>query len=65
MKFDTTDNGGTFNLFLATLKFAAPSASPTSTATPAPTTATISIDGAQVQLTQGGVDGESRPIWVE
>ncbi len=65
MKFDTTDNGGTFNLFLATLKFAAPGATPTSTATPAPTTAAISIDGAQVQLTQGGVDGESRPIWVQ
>jgi Tol biopolymer transport system component len=65
MKFDTTDNGGTFNLFLVTLKFATPSASPTSTATPAPTTAAISIDGAQVQLTQGGIDGESRPIWTQ
>jgi Tol biopolymer transport system component len=69
MKFDTTDNGGTFNLFLAKLKFATPTAgptaSPTSATTAAPTNVTISLDGTQVQLTQGGIDGESRPIWVQ
>ena len=69
MKFDTTDNGGTFNLFLAKLKFATPaigpSGTPTGTATTAPTAAVVSIDGPQAQLTKGGVDGESRPIWVQ
>lgn len=71
MKFDTTDNGGVFNLFMAKLKFSAPAASPSPTGTPNPTATTtpasgqtISIDGAQVPLTQGGVDGDSRPIWI-
>jgi hypothetical protein len=67
MKFDTTDNGGAFNLFLATLKFATPAANPTgtptATATAAPASASVSITGNPIQLTQGGVDGESAPIW--
>lgn len=67
MKFDTTDNGGMFNLFLATLKFATPTANPTGTptgtATAAPASAGVSISGNPIQLTQGGVDGESTPIW--
>ena len=69
MKFDTTDNGGAFNLFLAKLKFTTPAAgptgTPTGTATTAPTAVVVSIDGPQAQLTKGGVDGESRPIWVQ
>ena len=69
MKFDTSDNGGTFDLFTAKLKFSAPAVGPTGTPNPSPTAAPasgpiISIDGAQVSLTRGGVDGESRPIWI-
>jgi hypothetical protein len=67
MKFDTADNGGTFDLFLATLKTATPTAgptaNPTSTATTAPASGAISISGTPTQLTQGGVDGESTPVW--
>ncbi len=66
MKFDTADNGGKFNLFLATLKFATPTAGPTAnptSTTAAPASGAISISGAPTQLTQGGVDGESVPIW--
>ncbi len=73
MQFDN----GQFNLFLANLKFSTPAAGPTATATATPTanaTGTpgtpgtvnapgISIDGTPQQLTQGGVDGESRPVW--
>ena len=67
MQFDTTDNGGTFDLFLATLKFPKPAASPTgtasATATAAPAPTAISISGTPIRLTQGGVDGDSTPIW--
>jgi hypothetical protein len=43
-------NNGEFNLFMAKLKFSASAAA-------------IALDGAPVQLTQGGVDGTSRPDW--
>jgi hypothetical protein len=63
-------NNGEFNLFLANLKFSTPGASATPTASPtdtgaagAPSVPGIKIDGAPQQLTQGGVDGESRPVW--
>ncbi len=70
MQFDN----GQFNLFLANLKFSTPAAGPTATATATPTASAtgtpgtvsapgISIDGTPQQLTQGGVDGESRPVW--
>jgi hypothetical protein len=66
-------NNGIFDLFLANLKFSTPAAAATPTANPTDTTATgtpgaqnvpgIQIDGTPQQLTQGGVDGESRPVW--
>lgn len=72
MQFDN----GQFNLFLATLKFSTPAAgaTPGPSATAASATGTpgasgaagapgIAIDGTPQQLTQGGVDGESRPVW--
>ncbi len=66
-------NNGEFNLYLANLKFSTPGASATPTPSPTDTTASgtpgtasapgIAIDGTPQQLTQGGVDGESRPAW--
>jgi hypothetical protein len=63
-------NNGTFDLYLANLKFSTPSPAPTPTGTPAPGSTPVAlnvpgikIDGTPVQLTQGGVDGESRPVW--
>ncbi len=61
-------SNGEFNLFMAKVKFStpAPAATATSgtattpTASPAPT---ITLDGAPIQLTQGGIDGASRPDW--
>ncbi|HEY7358709.1 MAG TPA: hypothetical protein VH590_19640, partial [Ktedonobacterales bacterium] len=68
MEFDN----GEFNLFMAKVKVStpaptatttpAPGVTPTPTATPEPT---ITLDGAPVQLTQGGIDGQSRPVWFQ
>jgi hypothetical protein len=58
-----------FDLFLAKVKFAAPAPSATTTLTPGATatpggTPTITLDGAPKQLTQNGLDGGSRPVWL-
>ncbi|HEY7350012.1 MAG TPA: hypothetical protein VH599_16965 [Ktedonobacterales bacterium] len=65
-------NNGEYNLFMAKVKFTtpapAPAASATPGATPTPTTTpapTITLDGDPIQLTQGGIDGTSRPNWFE
>ncbi|HEY7123351.1 MAG TPA: hypothetical protein VH540_05325 [Ktedonobacterales bacterium] len=74
MQLMQLDNGNQeFDLFLANLKFSTPAASTTPTASPTGAAATgtpgaasapgIAIDGKPIQLTQGGVDGESRPVW--
>ncbi len=56
-----------FDLFLATVKFAAPTVSATATpgvtATPGSAPA-ITLDGTPKQLTQNGIDGGSRPVWL-
>ncbi len=70
--FFTMFNNGSFDLYMAKVKFSAPAASAPMSATPTlgvtPTTPppalpTITLDGAPIQLTQGGIDGTSRPVW--
>lgn len=63
---------GEFNLFMAKVKISTPAPAATATAapgvTPTPTTPpepTITLDGTPVQLTQGGIDGQSRPFWFQ
>ncbi len=51
---------GEFNLFMAKVKFSTPAASATPTPAAAPT---VTLDGDPIQLTQGGIDGASRPVW--
>lgn len=78
--FFTEFNNGEFDLYMAKIKFSTPAASggtptpgatATSTASQAPT---ITLDGAPVQLTQGGIDCitgtsasqcTSRPVWFQ
>lgn len=65
--FFTEFQNNAFDLFLATVKFAAPTASATATpgATTTPGSATaITLDGTPKQLTQNGIDGGSRPVWL-
>ncbi|HLW02301.1 MAG TPA: hypothetical protein VKT82_26835 [Ktedonobacterales bacterium] len=56
-----------FNLYLAKVKFSASTpgaaATPGATATPGSAPA-ITLDGAPKQLTQNGIDGGSRPVWL-
>src|SRR5579859_4589620 len=71
--FFTMFNNGSFDLYMAKVKFSAPAATgatpttPTPGATPTtppPAVPTITLDGAPIQLTQGGIDGASRPVWL-
>lgn len=51
-----------FDLFLAKVKFSAPApGAATPTTAPAPT---MTLDGSPIQLTQNGIDGGSRPVWL-
>ncbi len=65
-------NNGEFNLYMAKMKFSNPAATSTPAASPTPGAAptasgsaapVITLDGSPVQLTQGGVDADSRPVW--
>jgi Tol biopolymer transport system component len=66
-------NNGEFDLYMAKVKFSTPASTPTPTTTPgatptttpAPAAPVITLDGAPVQLTQGGIDGQSRPVWFQ
>jgi WD40-like Beta Propeller Repeat len=64
-------NNGEFNLFMAKVKFTTPTppaTTPTPGVTPtpvAPAAPVISLDGAPIQLTQGGIDGTARPDWFQ
>jgi hypothetical protein len=51
---------GEFNLYMAKLKIAAPASAG---ATPTTSAAAITLAGAPVQITQGGIDGASRAVW--
>ncbi|HLW02300.1 MAG TPA: hypothetical protein VKT82_26830 [Ktedonobacterales bacterium] len=53
-------NNGEFNLFMAKLKMPAPASA---SGTPTTAASAITLDGAPVQLTQGGIDGTSRADW--
>ena len=70
--FFTIFDNGEFNLYMARVKFSNPAATPTTgpSATPGTTptasgsaTLKITLEGNPVQLTQGGVDADSRPVW--
>ncbi len=61
---------GEFNLYMAKVKFTNPTPTATPKATPgttptasAPAGPIITLDGDPMQLTQGGVDGTTAPIW--
>jgi len=65
-------NNGAYDLYMAKVKFSTPAPAATSTAAPGATATTttsqaptITLDGNPVQLTQGGIDGTSRPVWFQ
>ncbi len=59
-------NNGEFNLYMAKVNMTTPAgasgATPTATSTPTTQASAITL-GTPVQLTQGGIDGTSRPVW--
>lgn len=65
-------NNGEFDLYMAKVKFSTPAPAATGTAAPGATATsttsqapTIALDGNPVQLTQGGLDDTSRPVWFQ
>ena len=61
-------NNGEYNLYMAKVKVGSPA--PTATTAPGttptaggPGAPVITLDGSPVQLTDGGIDGETSPVW--